>query len=281
MRRREPLTIGSALQAGIERLSACSDTPRLDAEILLSHLLGTSRAQLLARDHRALEPALAARWDQWLARREHGEPVAYLTGIRGFWSLDLAVSPAVLVPRPETELLVEWALERLHGRASPQVVDLGTGSGAIALAIASERADAQVRATDASAEALAQAGANAARLRLPVHFERGDWYAACAGRRFDLIVSNPPYVAEDDAHLLSLKCEPRSALTPGGDGLSALRTIVAEAPHHLLHGGSLLVEHGADQGAAVRTLFEQAGFRDIETRRDLAGLERATGGLRA
>lgn len=274
------MSLRQALDAAVAQLAAASESPRLDAELLLAQVLGLSRGQLLARGEQVLDGGRRRQYAQLLRRRAAGEPVAYLTGRRGFWTLDLEVSPAVLVPRPETELLVEWGLELLQERPAPEVLDLGTGSGAIALALASERADARVLATDRSEAALAVARANAARLGLHLEFARGDWFEACIGRRFELIVSNPPYVAGDDPRLAALQAEPRTALTPGGDGLGALRCIVAAAPGFLRGGGRLLLEHGAGQGAAVRALLAAAGFTDVRTRRDLAGHERASGGRR-
>jgi release factor glutamine methyltransferase len=253
------------------------DSPRLDAELLLCELLGCNRAGLLIREDDTLSADTALRYAALIERRQLGEPVAYLTGRREFWSLDLQVSPAVLIPRPDTELLVEWALERLRGLSAPRIADLGTGSGAIALALASERPDAQVFAVDASADALSQASHNARLLGLErVEFRLGDWFAPLANERFDLIVSNPPYVAEQDPHLDALRFEPRRALTAGADGLADLRRIAAAAPSHLKSGASLLLEHGADQGEAVRALLRQHGYGNVETRRDLNGLERAT-----
>jgi len=268
------------LKDAATRLGGRSDSPRADAEILLAHVLGSTRAALLACDEQAVPDESRARFDQLLLRRARGEPVAYLTGVRSFWSLELEVTPDVLVPRPETELLVEWGLHCLE--TPSRAVDLGTGSGAIALALAKERPAVEMLATDVSAPALAIARANAARLGLRnVEFRHGDLFGPLAGSAFDLIVSNPPYVAEGDPHLADLKFEPAIALTSGADGLDALRTIVAGAPGHLRSGGWLLVEHGATQGPAVRELFGAAGFGAIETRRDLAGLERATGGKKA
>jgi release factor glutamine methyltransferase len=258
---------------------------RADAEFLLAHLLGIGRGQLYARlRERLTEPDVRA-YELLVQRRRRGEPVAYITGEQGFWSLRLAVTPAVLVPRPETELLVEWALQQLARRTSPQVADLGTGSGCIALALAAERPDAEVLATDASDAALAVARGNAAQLGLQrVRFENADFaddLAARCGRRFDLIVSNPPYIAAGDGHLAELRHEPLTALSDGADGLNCLRTIIASAPTQLTPGGMLLVEHGYDQGAAVRALFAAAGLGSIETRRDLGGQERATAGCRS
>ncbi len=286
------------LNAATERLRGRSPSPRPDAEILLGHVLGLARSRLLARDDEPVAPGAAERFERLLARRAAGEPVAYLTGSKEFWSLELEVTPDVLVPRPETELLVEWALSFPRRRESNlAVLDIGTGSGAIALALAKEWPNAAVTATDISVAALDVARANAQRLEVSnVVFRAGALFAACHPEErsdegspdeiprfarddtFDVIVSNPPYVAENDPHLADLKFEPAIALTSGPDGLDALRAIVASAPSHLHPGGWLLVEHGAGQGASVRALFRGAGFRDVETRRDLAGLERATGG---
>jgi release factor glutamine methyltransferase len=261
-------------------LQGASDTPKLDAEVLLCELLNCNRAALLIRAEEALSAETALRYAGLLERRRLGEPVAYLTGRREFWSLDLQVSPAVLIPRPDTELLVEWALQWLKTIATPALADLGTGSGAIALAIAHERPDARVIATDQSAEALAQARHNARRLDLErVEFRFGDWLAPLADERFDLIASNPPYVAEGDPHLAALRYEPRRALTAGTDGLDDLRRIAAAARAHLKPGGALLLEHGAEQGSAVRAILRQLGYSAVETRRDLNDHERATLGV--
>jgi len=216
-----------------------------------------------------------------LARRVAGEPVAYLLGHRGFWTLDLAVSPATLIPRPETELLVELALARLPADTPLAVADLGTGSGAIALALASERPQVDVTATDLSAAALDMARGNAARNGLArVRFVQGAWFAPLQGMRFDLIASNPPYIASNDPHLQQgdLRHEPATALASGIDGLDDLRLIVADAGAHLLPGGWLLIEHGWDQGAAIRALFEHAGFEQVYTERDLEQRDRVTRG---
>ncbi len=251
---------------------------RLDAQWLLEHLLQRPRSWLLAHDDTELTEAQAAALQAGLARRAAGEPLAYVVGEREFRGLTLRVTPAVLVPRPETEVLVDWALEHLPAKAEVDVVDLGTGSGAIALALQRERPQARVLATDASAEALAMARGNARRLALPVQFVQGDWWAPLQGRRFALAVANPPYVAGDDPHLAALTHEPRVALTPEGDGLSALRQIVRGAPPHLLPGTWLLLEHGHDQADAVAQMLRDAGFEAVQTRHDLAGLPRCTGG---
>ena len=250
----------------------------LDAQLMLARLLGSTRTQLIANDDAALAPDVDARWAAWLERRAGGEPLAYLLGEKEFHGLMLEVTLEVLVPRPETELLVDWAIELLPGFAKrAQVVDLGTGSGAIALAIARAYPEAGVTATDASAAALAVARRNANRLSLAIELIAGSWWQGLADRRFDLVVANPPYIRDGDPALAALHHEPRSALTPGGDGLAALRAIVAGVTRHLQPGGWLLLEHGFDQAEPVRKLLEIAGLERIELRRDLAGHPRATG----
>ena len=251
----------------------------IDAQVLLAHALGVDRAWLLAHATDELSRARADAFFALAKRRREGEPVAYLTGRREFHGLDLAVTPAVLVPRPETETLVDAALERLPGDRPLRVVDLGTGSGAIALAIAHARPNARVIATDVSDDALAVARDNAKHLRLEnVAFTLGSWYDALGGDAgpFDAILANPPYVADGDPHLGEgdLRHEPSVALSPGGDGLDALRIIVAGARSRLADGGWLGVEHGYDQSEAVRDLFAEAGLVAIEARRDLAGIPR-------
>ena len=252
---------------------------RVDAEWLLAHALGQSRTWLFAHSADAVPESGALRFADLLARREAGEPVAYLTGLQGFWTLELEVSPATLIPRPETELLVELALARIPMGAAARIADLGTGSGAIALAIAKERPRAHVVATDASEPALDVARRNAARNRIAnVEFRHGDWLVPLAGERFDLIASNPPYIAEGDPHLDEgdLRFEPASALSSGSDGFDAIRSITAAAPHHLLDDGWLLLEHGWQQGETARALLREAGFIDVETARDLEDRERVT-----
>ena len=253
---------------------------RIDAHALLGALLGRPRSWLIAHDDAPLDPAQAARFADWCRQRADGVPVAYLVGEREFHGLALQVTPDVLVPRPDTETLVDWALALRPGLGeAPQVIDLGTGSGAIALAIAHRWPAARVTATDRSAAALAVARANARRWGLPVAWAEGDWWQAVApSARFALVLSNPPYIAGDDPHLDALRHEPRGALTPEGDGLQALRDIVAGAPAHLQPGGWLLLEHGHDQAAAVQALLQAAGFADIATRHDLGGQPRCTGG---
>jgi release factor glutamine methyltransferase len=254
---------------------------RLDAQWLLGHLLGRPRAWLLAHDDALLTPSQALAFEHRLQRRAAGEPLAYVLGEWTFCGLTLVVSPEVLIPRPETEVLVTWAADCLadcSADTAPQVVDLGTGSGAIALALAQRHPKAEVIATDLSAEALSLAAANGRRLGLPVSWLQGDWWAPLQGRRLDLAVANPPYVAGADPHLAALVHEPRGALTPGGDGMAALRQIIPGAPAHLAPGGWLLLEHGHDQAGAVQSLLAEAGFQAVATRADLAGLPRCTGG---
>jgi len=273
---------GVSVRALIERAAAQlpGDEARREAELLLLHVLDRPRAWLYAHAADALPSGVVAQFDGLLARRAGGEPLAYVTGEREFWSLPLAVSPAVLIPRHETERLVELALERVPPDVDCAIADLGTGSGAIALALAHERPQARVLACDASAAALAQAQANAARLGLGnVEFVLSDWFAAFGTRRFDLVVSNPPYIAADDAHLTQgdLRFEPAAALAAGADGLEAIRRIARDAPAHLAPGAWLLFEHGWDQGAAARAILAQNGFVDIFTATDLEQRERVSG----
>jgi len=258
---------------------ARSSVDAVDAEWLLSHVLGQSRSWLYSHGDDAVDAALAARFDDLVDRRIAGEPVAYLVGRRGFWCFDLQVTPDTLIPRPETERLVELALERMPRDRRLRVVDLGTGSGAIALALAHERPMAEVVATDASAAALEIARGNALGLELErIEFRAGSWFQPLKGERFELIVSNPPYIAETDAHLGQgdLRHEPRSALVSGIDGLDAIRAIAAGAARHLQAGGWLLVEHGWEQGRAVRALLRSAGLLEIRTARDLGDRDRVT-----
>ena len=254
--------------------------PRIDAQLLLLHALGrpdAGRTWLLAHDTDALGEAVHCQFIALCQRRLAGEPVAYLTGRKEFYGLPLQVDARVLDPRPDTETLVDWALESIAPLASPRVVDLGTGSGAIALALQSQRADAQVLAVDASADALAVAQANAQRLGLPVQFQQANWLTGVQGP-FHAIVSNPPYIPSADPHLAALTHEPLQALASGADGLDDIRTIVAQAPAHLRPGGWLLLEHGYDQADAVQALLAAQGFAQVQSRNDLAGIARCTGG---
>lgn len=256
---------------------------RVDAQMLLLHSMGRplhDRAWLLTRDSDSLTPAQQDTWQAALHRRLSGEPVAYITGHKDFFGLTLSVDARVLDPRPDTETLVEWALAVLPQAPAPQafrVLDLGTGSGAVALALQHARPDAQVWAVDASEDALTVARGNAQSLNLSVQFVLSDWLAAVPGM-FGLIVSNPPYVADGDPHLAALRHEPLQALTSGADGLADIRLIIAQAPGHLIPGGWLLLEHGWDQAKAVQTLLSQAGFTEVQSRQDLAGVDRCTGG---
>jgi len=253
---------------------------RIDTQMLLLHALArpdAGRAWLLAHDTDALEPAVHEAFRALCQRRAAGEPVAYLTGCKEFYGLQLAIDARVLDPRPDTETLVDWALEVMAPLPAPSVVDLGTGSGAIALALQHQRPTAQVLAVDASSDALAVAQANAQRLALPVRFARGHWLDGVEGR-FDAIVSNPPYIPAADPHLAALTHEPLQALASGADGLDDIRTIVTQAPAHLVPGGWLLLEHGWDQAAAVSTLLREQGFAQVQSRKDLAGIARCTGG---
>jgi release factor glutamine methyltransferase len=278
-----------ALQAalGLEPSSA-----RIEVQCLLQRVLGVGRAYLFAHPERVLDAAEAASYQALLQRRLAGEPMAYILGEREFFGLNLGVTPATLIPRPDTELLVELALQRLpsppaplplagEGRKTVRVLDMGTGSGAIALAVAQQRPAAEVWACDASSAALAVARANAQRLGLAnVHCIASDWFSALAGQRFDMIVSNPPYIAAAAPHLAQgdVRFEPLSALASGADGLDDIRRIVAQAGAHLEPGGWLLLEHGYDQAVQVRALLQAAGFAAVFSARDLAGIERCSGG---
>jgi release factor glutamine methyltransferase len=256
--------------------------PRLDAQMLLLHTLGRAlndRAWLLMNSDAPLSVETYLTFSQFVQRRLATEPVAYITGQKEFFGLTLQVDPRVLDPRADTETLVEWALSCLADVAHPTVVDLGTGSGAIALALKHSRPDAQVHAVDASTDALQVAQGNAAQLGLAVQFHAGSWLAPFSGdAQFDAIVSNPPYIANTDAHLASLTHEPLSALASGHDGLDDLRTIVRQAPNHLKPGGWLLLEHGYDQAQAVQDLLGNAGFTQVQSHADLAGILRCSGG---
>ena len=264
-----------------EDVATAASDARREAEMLIGQVLGRERAWCYAHaDERLALPAVA-QFEQLLARRLSGEPLAYILGRREFWSLDLTVTPDVLIPRAETELLVELALQHIPQGEHVEIVDAGTGSGAIALALARERPQARVLAIDSSEAALDVASANARRLDIAnVEFALSDWFAAIGERRFHLIVANPPYIAEADAHLAAgdLRFEPRAALASGVHGLDAIRCIVCATPAHLAAGGWLLFEHGHEQGEAARALLRENGFVEIFTRRDLEKRERVSGG---
>jgi release factor glutamine methyltransferase len=272
------MTIAQALAA-----AAALGLERLDAQLLLLHVLhrdGEGRAWLLAHDVDTLDPAAHEAFMGLCRRRATGEPLAYIVGQKEFFGLRLAVDPRVLVPRPDTETLVEWAIDVIAGQGrndTPSVIDLGTGSGAIALAIKKHCPQARVEAIDASEGALEVAAENARALSLDVAFRRSSWLAETDGR-YDLIVSNPPYVAAADPHLAALNHEPLAALASGPDGLDDIRAIVTQAPARLQPGGWLLLEHGWDQAPAARQLLAAAGFRSVASRKDLAGIERCSGG---
>ena len=266
-----------------KRLTGASPSPALDAELLLAEALVVTRINLYTQPELSLDNDARARLEDNLRRRLTGEPIAYITGRKEFWSLDLKVTPATLVPRPETELLVAIALELLHDHQAVNVADLGTGSGAIALALAHERSCASIKATDISSDALAIAQHNATALGITnVQFNRGTWFEPLAGQCFDMITANPPYVAIEDADLdtIQTRHEPPLALFAGTDGLSALRIIIAEAPTHIRPDGYLILEHGHLQGQAVRDLLCHSGFHSIFTRNDLADLPRVSVGRR-
>ncbi|OKA23605.1 protein-(glutamine-N5) methyltransferase, release factor-specific [Pseudomonas versuta] len=266
--------------ASLLRAAELPDSPsaRLDAELLLAAALGKSRSYLHTWPEKIVSSESALTFAEYLLRRRAGEPVAYILGQQGFWKLDLEVAPHTLIPRPDTELLVETALDLL--RASPaRVLDLGTGSGAIALALASERPAWHITAVDRVLEAVALAERNRQRLQLDnVHVLTSHWFSALDGQRFDLIISNPPYIAAGDVHLGKgdVRFEPESALVAGVDGLDDIREIIQAAPQHLNAGGQLMLEHGYDQAAAVRQLLLDAGFEQVESRKDLGTHERIT-----
>jgi release factor glutamine methyltransferase len=286
------LNTGDALPSSVATLlreAAQFGLEPREARILLAHALQWPRTALITREQHALDPAAPQRYRELAARRLAGEPIAQLLGQREFYGLAFDITPAVLIPRPETELLVEQGLQACAEVAAPRLLDLGTGSGAIAIALAHSRADAQVTATERSAAALAVARANGAKLLGarsggPLQWLEGDWYGALASaatQRFHVIVSNPPYIRADDVHLErgDLRFEPRAALTDEADGLTALRIIVAGASAHLLPDGALWLEHGYDQAQAVAGLLRERGFAAVQSHADLAGIARITGGI--
>ena len=276
------MTIKAVLQQARQQLAGNlpPEEAAMEAQLLLRHALGNvTRAWLIAHDEQALTPTQAATFDNLIARRAQGEPVAYLLGQREFFGHALKVTPDVLIPRPDTETLVEAALEKIPAQRPCQILDLGTGSGAIAIAIALARPQAQVTAVDRSAAAIAIARENASLLGATnLALLQSDWMAGLGEARFDLIVSNPPYISEQDAHLSQgdLRFEPRSALASGQDGLNDIRAILTQAPAHLAAGGWLMFEHGYDQAAQVAALLQAAGFEEVNHRADLAGIQRVT-----
>jgi release factor glutamine methyltransferase len=265
----------------IGQLMAQSGLPLVEARLLLERVLGKTRAWLIAHADQAVCAAVEQTFAALAQRRTRGEPIAYILGEREFYGLDFAVTRAVLIPRPETELLVELALERIPENAAARVLDLGTGSGAVAVALAKQRPQARVTAVDVDYAALADARANARRHAVSVRFFCGDWFGALSGETFELVVSNPPYVAAQDPHLAvgDVLFEPQRALVGGADGLDCIRAIVAGAGVHLRPGAWLLFEHGYDQAEACRALLEAQGYRDVQTWPDLAGIPRVSGGV--
>ncbi|MGH8758442.1 MAG: peptide chain release factor N(5)-glutamine methyltransferase [Burkholderiales bacterium] len=274
--------VGALLDKAVRDLAADRDAAeaRREAQVLLGFALGVTRAWLTTHPDQTADSEAAARFRSLVLLRAKGHPVAYLVGVKEFYGLPLRVTPDVLIPRPETEELVEAALERLPQGEARKVLDLGTGSGCIAIAIAHQRRAAQVAAVDSSSPTLALARENAAALGVEVDFLQSDWFAALSGRRFDLIVANPPYVAADDPHLRQgdLRFEPHPALAAGADGLAELRRIVGAAPNYLRPRGWLLLEHGYNQAEACRDLLRNAGFGELVFRADIAGLPRIAGG---
>jgi release factor glutamine methyltransferase len=275
-------TVGRLLEDAARNLAASADLveARREAQILLGHAMGVSRARLSAYRDDAVDPSAANTFRELVRRRQVGEPVAYLIGRREFYGIEFRVTPDVLIPRADTETLVEAALEKLLEGAQPDVLDLGTGSGCVALTIAHERPEARVTAVDVSAAALIVARENAASVGVNAEFVQGAWFEELDGRTFDLIVSNPPYVAAGDPHLQQgdLRFEPATALASGRDGLADIRIIVADAPAYLREGGWLLFEHGYEQADVCRDLLLDAGFGEVISRADIAGLPRVAGG---
>lgn len=273
------MTLNDAIVAATAQLKDSSPTPALDAQVLLAHSLGQNRTYIIAHARDTLDPDTKARYEQLVTKRAEGIPIAYLTGQQEFWSLPISVSPDTLIPRPETELLVELALEKIPDKKNFSLADIGTGSGAIALAIASERKNIRITASDDSSAAIATAVENAKHLGFEnIEFAEGSLLEPFSDKRFDLIVSNPPYIPESDPHLNEgdVRFEPRSALAAGPDGLNAIRQIIKDAGLYLVPGGWLMIEHGYDQEEPVESLFRQAGFDEIECYRDLAGQPRVT-----
>lgn len=271
----ETISIATAIAEATNRLSVNSESARLDAEILVARSIGMPRSYLFAHPEDSLDEIALQRLNETIERRSDGVPLAYITGSKEFWSLELQVSPATLVPRPETELLVDLALSLLSQDSDAQVLDLGTGCGAIALAVKRERPGVHVTAVDSSRAALRVAQRNAARLALDVRWVESTWFEALGGDRYDLIVANPPYVASSDPHLTrDLRHEPRRALDGGDDGLNAIREILTGARAHLRPRGYVMIEHGYDQGPAVAALARRHRLRRLQGHRDLSGKDR-------
>ena len=271
------MRLDTAIVGATKRLSPSSDSPRLDAEILLCQSIDMPRSYVFAHPEDEVDPLTLRCFETLMARRLDGEPMAYIIGMREFWSQELLVSPATLIPRPETELVVDLALREIPRKAACQILDLGTGSGAIAIAIAVERPLCEITATDFSVAALAIAAENVRQMNLPnVTCIEGNWTAPVADKRFDVIVSNPPYVNDDDAALLTLRYEPRAALAAGGDGLDDLRILASDCAAILTKDGCLILEHGAEQQQVVAALLAAAGWVDIACHNDLAGKPRVT-----
>lgn len=271
------LRIDTALARATDALGKASESPRLDAELLLARALDVSRSFLVAHADEEFDSAAGERFQSAVDQRADGMPLAYITGEKEFWSMTLVVTPATLVPRPDTEILVDHALRQIPRKSTLHILDLGTGSGAVALAIARERPLCEVVATDMSEEALAVARENARRQKVPnIEFIRGNWLEPVKARCFDVIVSNPPYVADDDPHFDDLRFEPRLALAAGREGLDAIRIIATEAVNVLNSSGIILIEHGESQQDAIADILASNGWHDIDCVRDLAGLPRVT-----
>jgi release factor glutamine methyltransferase len=276
------VTIVEALKNAKHQLENITPTPVVDAELLLIEILQADRTLLFSYPERSLTDDQWIKYRRWLSRRVKGEPVAYILGHAGFWTLDLRVTQDTLIPRPETEHIIEWVLDRFSGSDALKLADLGTGSGAIALSLASECPSWEIMATDISTAALAVARDNAMRCKVSnITFAQGEWCQALASDQFNIIISNPPYIVEGDAHLEALHYEPIGALVAGDNGLAAIKIIVPEARNHLKTGGCLVLEHGYDQGVAVARLMKEAGFSEVDNHLDLAGHSRFTHGVMA
>ncbi|MDG2374967.1 MAG: peptide chain release factor N(5)-glutamine methyltransferase [Woeseiaceae bacterium] len=277
----EKPSIDAAIASAVSQLQDSSESPRLDAELLLARTLDVQRSYLFAHPNDEMDSAAAERFDNAVVQRADGMPMAYITGIKEFWSMPLIVSPVTLIPRPDTETLIEQALGRIPRNAEWEIADLGTGSGAIALALAKERPLCQLTATDRSEDALAIAAQNARELGIPnIEFVAGNWTEPLAGRAFDVVVSNPPYIASDDPHLMSLRFEPLDALDAGDDGLDAIRNLASTAATILKPSGSFLLEHGDAQEEPVAAILQDNGWQDIGLIRDIEGRPRVTAAIR-